>query len=157
MKRMAGGIYLFRTNKPYAILGVPLLGRHNGYVGQSKVYRLRWGQHVAGGGKYKNVAKLWSDLDPEPWRILPLPAWLFLRAPWAVDSLEALCILLTAPVYNVQLNGWNPRRIPPARLRRQRAWRDRAPLLLRISVLLLRLLVKLQLLVFVYLIWKALQ
>jgi hypothetical protein len=134
MRRLQGGIYLFRTNKPQAILGVPIIGRHNGYVGQSNAYRLRWSQHTAGGGKFKSTAKPWSDLDPEPWRILPLPAWTFLRAPWLVDALEALCIFLLAPVYNDKLNKWNLRRISLKKQASQRRFREDAPAWLRISL-----------------------
>jgi len=143
VKRLQGGIYLFRTNKPWAILGLPIIGRHNGYVGQSVAYSLRWRQHTAGGGKFKSVAKAWSDLDPEAWRILPLPGWMFARTPWAVNFLELLCIVLLAPVYNDKMNHWNLRRISKQRAHSQRTWREWAPLLLRISVMLLVLLVKL--------------
>lgn len=143
---MRGGIYLFRTNKPYSILGMPLIGRHNGYTGQSNAYALRWQQHTAGGGKFKSTAKSWSDLDPEPHRILPLPAWMFLRCPRVVDALEALCIVLTAPVYNVQLNKWNPRRISPKDAKEQRLFREGASAPWRIGVMLLRAGVKLLLL-----------
>lgn len=121
---MKGGIYLARTNKPYSIFGMPLIGRHNGYTGQSNTYKLRWPQHVQGGGKFKSTAKPWSDLDPEFHRILPLPAWLFLHAPKVVNFLEGVCIVLTAPVYNVELNKWNPRRISVEKQKKQRAWRN---------------------------------
>lgn len=154
MKRLCGGIYLFRTNKPYSILGLPLIGRHNGYTGQSNAYALRWQQHTAGGGKFKSTAKSWSDLDPEPWRILPLPAWLFAHAPRVVNALEAVCIVLTAPVYNVQLNKWNPRRITPVRAKAQRQWRSSTFGVLRISFMLLHSLPKFLLLVGAFLLLR---
>jgi hypothetical protein len=130
-----GGIYLFRTRKPYAMIGLPVIGRHNGYTGQTRDYRLRWAQHIIGGGKYRAVPKSWSDLDPKPWRILPLPRWLFLHAPRVVDLLEAVCIFATAPVYNVQLNKGNLRRISLQRAAMQRRFRDNAPTSWRIGAM----------------------
>jgi hypothetical protein len=143
VKRMQGGIYLARTNKPYSIFGWPIVGRHNGYTGQSKAYRLRWQQHAQGGGKFKSVPKSWSDLDPEFYRILPLPAWMFERAPRIVNLLEGACIVLTAPVYNIQLNKWNPRRISKKRAEKQRRWREGNPPLLRSMISAIRSILKL--------------
>lgn len=121
------GVYLFRTRKPHAPFGLPLLGRHNGYVGQTNSYAHRYEQHVKGGGRYRVRAKEWADLDPHFYRILPLPRWLFICTPWVVNILEALCILVLMPVYNDRLNGWNLRRISIKRQRAHRFMRDSTP------------------------------
>lgn len=44
---------------------------------------------------------------------------------WLMHPLETLVIRLTWPRYNVDKNGWNPRRITPGRARAQRLERDR--------------------------------
>lgn len=119
------GIYLERTRKPHALIGLPVIGRHNGYVGQSTSYFHRHGQHVRGGGTYNSIAKPWSDLEPKQWRILPLPRWMFDTLPWFVDFCERMCILLLLPVYNDSMNHGNPRRIPLHKQRQQRASRDK--------------------------------
>lgn len=154
MKRLGSGIYLARTNKPYAIFGLPLIGRHNGYVGQSNAYELRWAQHTHGGGKFKSVAKGWSDLDPEFHRIIPLPKWMFERTPKVVDALEWLAIKLLLPVYNDKMNHSNPRRIPKERLWKQRRFRTETSGGIRISIMLLRSSFKLLLLLGAFLLLR---
>lgn len=121
------GIYLFRTRKPHAPFGLPIIGRHNGYVGQSNDYARRYEQHIRGGGRYNVRAKHWSDLRPRFHRILPLPRWMFELTPWAVNMIEALCILVLLPVYNVKLNKHNLRRISLQRQRAHRFMRDSTP------------------------------
>lgn len=126
-KTSGQGVYLFRTRKPHAPFGLPVLGRHNGYVGQTNSYARRYEQHVHGGGRYRVRAKEWADLQPRFYRILPLPQWLFEWAPWAVNALEALCIFALMPVYNDKLNRWNLRRISIKRQRAHRFMRDSTP------------------------------
>lgn len=121
------GIYLFRTRKPHAPFGLPIIGRHNGYVGQSNNYARRYEQHIRGGGRYNVRMKHWSDLQPRFHRILPLPRWMFELTPWAVNMIEALCILVLLPVYNVKLNKHNLRRISLNRQRAHRFMRDSTP------------------------------
>lgn len=121
------GIYLFRTRKPHAPFGLPIIGRHNGYVGQSNDYARRYEQHIRGGGRYNVRAKHWSDLRPRFHRILPLPRWMFDLTPWAVNVIEALCIFVLLPVYNVKLNKHNLRRISLQRQRAHRFMRDSTP------------------------------
>lgn len=128
MKKTSGqGIYLFRTRKPHAPFGLPVIGRHNGYVGQTNSYARRYEQHVKGGGRYSVRAKHWSDLDPRFYRILPLPRWVFEWTPWVVSVIEALCIFVLLPVYNVKLNRHNIRRISLRRQRAHRFMRDSTP------------------------------
>ncbi len=114
------GCYVWRTRKPHAFLGLPIIGRHTAYVGETSSRYHRDRQHRYGGGTYGHTAKMWADLDP---KVYALPCLL----PWwkpARKAQEKLWILLLAPVYNVQWNGWNPRRITPRQLERQRWARD---------------------------------
>lgn len=116
---MRGGVYVYRTRKPGARYNIPVLSRHVGYVGQSNNFRRRHEQHVNGGGEYNSIPKPWADLDPVCYRI-GLPDWKWLRL-----TVEALLIWTLFPVYNVQRNRANPRRITPAEARHHRAVRDR--------------------------------
>jgi hypothetical protein len=142
MKRCSGGIYLIRTRKHHVPFGLPIIGRHNGYVGKSKVYSLRWKQHLKGGGTYRSVAKEWADLDPMPIRLIPLPRLFTDTLPWVMTALEALCIWVLLPVYNDKLNRHNPRRVPLAKQRVQRALRDTSPRWTRWFAYLARMLAK---------------
>lgn len=118
--REAGG-YLWRTRKPHALIGLPIIGRHNAYVGETSSRRHRDAQHLQGSA-YGAPAKDWADLDP---RCYPLPM-MCPNAAWARKGQEWLYIKLLLPVYNVKHNGTNPRRITPAQARAQRAARGRA-------------------------------
>ncbi len=116
------GLYVHRTRKPHAFLGLPIIGRHTAYVGEtsSRYYRDR--QHRYGGGTYGAIAKSYTDLDL---KIYPLPC-LFPGWKWARKVQEKFWILLLLPVYNVQWNKANPRRISPRQAESMRWARDAA-------------------------------
>jgi hypothetical protein len=113
------GVYAYRTRKPGAIFGWPLLGRHWAYVGETLNFRLRHIQHTVGGGRYGNTAQPWADLDPKCVLRIPLPPW-----KWLLHAVETLLILALWPVYNHSKNLWNPRRIPLQVAKAMRAVRD---------------------------------
>lgn len=115
---MKGGVYVYRCNKPGAIIGLPFFGRHFAYVGETKSFYHRDIQHLRGGGTYDSVWKDWADLRPKCYRI-PLPPW-----KWLMRSVETVVIALAWPVYNQQKNMWNPRRISPRKAAAQRRDRD---------------------------------
>lgn len=118
MGKSKGGIYLIRTRKPRAILGLPLIGRHNGYVGLTSSYYHRERQHLLGGGVYGKAAKDWADLAPRFYRLLPLPNWR-----WLLEVVETLAIWVLVPVYNVKKQPpWNLRKISLRQAEGQR-WR----------------------------------
>lgn len=115
-----GEIYLYRVRKPGAILGLPVLGRHNGYIGQTRNPRARHGEHMNGGGRYGGPAAPWSDLAPRRYvlfRMTHCPQWL-------LNLAERVAIWALFPVYNDKMNRHNPRRISRPRARRQRLARD---------------------------------
>ena len=120
--RMPGAVYAYRTRKPGALWGLPLLGRHWGYVGQTRNLKARHREHMEGGGRYQCIPKEWADLEPRRYvlfRMEHCPQWL-------LDLVEVVAIRLLAPVYNVQHNRGNLRRIRPSVARLQRAARDGA-------------------------------
>lgn len=117
--RLRGGVYVYRARKPGARLNLPIISRHFVYVGETSSFRHRHEQHTVGGGAYNAVAKPWNDLDPRVVLRIALP-----NVKWLRRSVETVLILLTAPVYNVAKNRWNPRRIPPLVAYRQRRTRD---------------------------------
>lgn len=123
-----GGIYLWRTRKPHAILGLPIIGRHNGYVGMTSCYSARGGQHLNGSVTYGSVPASWSDLAPKCYKILPLPAFLThgtWRRALVMKRLETLVIGLLLPVYNDRQQApWNLRKVSRASAKRARANRD---------------------------------
>jgi hypothetical protein len=100
------GLYVWRTRKPHALLGLPVIGRHNAYVGMTSSRYHRDLQHIHGGSKGTPPAP-WSDLSPRVYA-LPclLPGWEFARR-----VQEKFWILLLLPVYNQQFNKHNPRRL----------------------------------------------
>lgn len=144
------GCYVWRTRKPHAWLGISLRwlllaalligtglylaggwwwvalvlpffsGRHTAYVGQTSSRYFRDQQHLRGSTKYGSTGKPWADLDP---KCYPLPA-VFVHWRWARLSQETLWTGLLWPVYSVEKNRWNPRRITPASAQAQRASRD---------------------------------
>ena len=117
--KLRSGVYAYRTRKPMAILGLPFLGRHWAYVGETLNLELRHIQHTVGGGRYGTTAQPWADLDPRRVLRIPLPPW-----KWLLRSVETLLILLLWPVYNHSKNLWNPRRIPLQVAKAMRAVRD---------------------------------
>lgn len=137
-----GGLYLWRTRKPWAVFGLPIIGRHFGYGGRTSSFYHREGQHLGqerngGSAKMKDASKeaSWSDLSPKCYRI-PFPDWMS-ATPWRrknlVEPLETVLIALTCPVYNVdQQPPWNLRKIDRKTAAKQRAYRDAAGSLRRI-------------------------
>lgn len=121
-----GGVYAYRTNKPGAFFGWPIIGRHWGYVGESLSLWHRNRQHLLGGGKYDTTQQPWSDLKPKRYHI-PLPGWKPLLL-----LVEALAIALLWPVYNDKRNRWNPRRISRKMARAQRRARESGSITLRV-------------------------
>lgn len=115
---MRGGVYIYRTNKPGAIFGWPIFGRHFGYVGETVSFAHRHKQHLD--------KQPWSDLRPHCYRI-PLPGW-----KWLLHAVETLLILVLMPVYNHKKNLWNPRRIPLDTARLLRRERDGRSLMLSV-------------------------
>lgn len=117
-----GGVYVWRTRKPGALLGWPLIGRHTAYVGQTKSFAHRKRQHLGRpipNDPYASTGAAWSDLSPRCYEI-PLPTLrpLLLLAEWILSA-----VLL--PVYNVKPRiPWNPRRISRYRALQMRATRD---------------------------------
>lgn len=124
---MSGGVYVFRTRKPGAILGLPFLGRHFAYVGETTSFHHRIMQHVAGGGRFNAEQKHWADLDPKVALRIPLPPW-----KWLLRTVETLVILLVWPVYNHRKNLWNPRRVSLSMAAMQRRTRDRHDVAFRV-------------------------
>jgi hypothetical protein len=117
------GVYVWRTRKPGAILGWPILGRHTAYVGQSSSFAHRRRQHLgkpAPWDAYATTGQPWADLSPRCYEI-PLPPWKWLRllVEWAL-------IKVLFPVYNVKHNKANPRRISQPRAIQMRMQRERA-------------------------------
>jgi hypothetical protein len=115
------GCYMHRTRKPHAPIGLPIIGRHTAYVGETGSRYHRDRQHRFGGGTYGATAKVYADLDL---KIYPLPClWPNWKAARKVQ--EWLYIKALFPVYNVQHNGTNPRRIKPRVAESQRWERDK--------------------------------
>jgi hypothetical protein len=115
------GVYVYRTRKPGAPFGLPIIGRHFAYVGQSKRLDIRHRQHSGKPlpwDRYASTGQPWSDLNPVCYR-LRLPPWR-----WLLLLVEALLIGLLWPVYNIKLNKHNPRRITAYRAIQMRATRD---------------------------------
>ena len=113
-------IYAYRTRKPGAVFGLPIIGRHWAYVGRTNDLQRRHLEHILGGGPYGAVPKLWADLEPKRYVICRRRR----RREWRTHLLEWLFILLLLPVYNVSMNRRNPRRIGRAEQVRQRLARN---------------------------------
>lgn len=112
------GNYLVRTKKPHAPLGLPVIGRHNGYVGQTSSRYHRDRQHM--GLDPRVPASPWSDLDPRWWSLPSLPWW-----KWSRELSEWFWTIVLLPVYPVPKQApWNLRRISKASAARARAARD---------------------------------
>lgn len=117
---MPGQVYVWRTRKPGAILGLPIIGRHFGYGGQTRNPKMRDVEHLEGGGRYGHTCAPWSDLAPKKYVVFKMkhcPQWL-------LNTVEFLVIKLLFPVYNHAHNLTNPRRIPIPTARAQRVARD---------------------------------
>lgn len=117
-----GGVYIVRCRKPGAPWGLPIIGRHFGYVGETSSFAHRERQHK---GTYlatdtfrTGPGKPWSDLKPRFYRI-PLPFR------WVRKSAETILEWTLLPVYNVKKQPpYNFRKISPAAAVRQRKIRD---------------------------------
>jgi hypothetical protein len=136
-----GGIYLWRTNKPNALLGLPLFGRHNAYVGMTNSYAARGDQHLLGSVTYGKAPASWSDLKPKCYKILPLPAIIThgKHRRKIMKAFETAAIGLLIPVYNVtQQAPWNLRKISRNAAAQQRRQRDEYGIGYKIARLALR-------------------
>jgi hypothetical protein len=115
-----GGVYVWRTRKPGALLGWPIIGRHFAYVGETSSFKHRERQHLGRpipNDPYASTGAAWCDLAPRCYRI-PL------RGKWLRKIAEPLLVWTLFPVYNVQFNKHNPRRISRYRAIQMRATRD---------------------------------
>ena len=122
-----GGLYVWRTDKPHAWLGLPIIGRHFAYGGMTNSYSAREGQHLRGSVTYGSAPASWSDLRPKCYRLLPLPRVIThgKHRRKIMKALETLMIYALCPVYNVtQQPPWNLRKVSRARAVRERARRD---------------------------------
>lgn len=137
-----GGIYAWRTDKPHAFIGLPMIGRHWAYVGLTNSYYHRSGQHLRGSEVYGTKAASWSDLRPKCYKIFPMPSLLThgaLRRAITLEKMETLFIRLLFPVYN-EKKQWkfNPRKVSRAAAARERARRDELGSLYRLVKFALR-------------------
>lgn len=158
------GCYVWRTRKPTAFLGLslrwlllaavligaglwlagapwwPVLvlplfsGRHTAYVGETGNRYFRDNQHLFGDSRYRAAGKPWADLDP---RVYPLPC-LFPSWPTARKIQEKLYIWTMLPIYNVEWNTKNPRRITPMKAQQQRWARQKSGLKVNVGRTLAR-------------------
>lgn len=138
-----GGLYVARTDKPHAFLGLPIIGRHTGYVGMSNSFKIREGQHRNGSVTYGTTPASWSDLRPKFYRI-PLPRFILhgKHRRKVTKALETLLIYALCPRYNVaQQPPWNVRKTSRASAARERARRDMLGVGYRITRWALRMLV----------------
>lgn len=128
MAKKRGGLYVWRVDKPHALIGLPLIGRHFGYLGMTNSYYFRAQQHLAGSTKYGAAAARWSDLRPKCYKILPLPDFI-LHGRYRrriTFALETIAIWLLCPVYNdKQQPPYNLRKISKRSAAAQREARDK--------------------------------
>lgn len=121
----SAGRRLFRIGPGYIYMAVvqhPRSGRRVcGYVGKTiRDPRTRWNEHQFGGGRYGSAAQPWSDTIIE-WRVLHSSRRMTALGLHLREWINIKCRL---PLYNIQMNRANPRRIPPWTARNQRATRD---------------------------------
>lgn len=115
------GVYAWRAKKPNAPLGLPLIGRHWAYVGQTSSRWHRDNQHLSGDARYGSQAASWSDLEP---KCYPLPC-LFPSWRWSRELSEWFWTWVLLPVYPEKKQApWNLRRISRARAAKQRSARE---------------------------------
>lgn len=127
-------IYAYRTDKPHAPLALPIIGRHWGYAGRTNDPKRRDLEHVQGGGRYAAVAKDWADLRPKRRVVFGMKT----RTEAMTHFLEWITIKVLLPVYNVDMNRTNPRRITPRQAKAQRFARDQFGTTARLTKLGLR-------------------
>lgn len=117
-------IYVYRTRKPHAPIGLPFLSRHFAYGGRTVDPAARHREHTVGGrgGRFGNKPpQPWSNLEPTRHVVFPLKS----RTRLTTHLLEVLVIRGLLCVYNHQHNLGNPRRISLRRARVQRVLRDK--------------------------------
>lgn len=115
------GCYVWRTRKPHAVIGLPIVGRHVGYVGETNNRYFRDRQHKHGDSRYSARDAAWSDLEP---KVYPLPC-LFPSNALARKTQETFWIWLLCPVYNEQKQPpYNVRRIRKHKAQQLRWKRD---------------------------------
>lgn len=116
-RRTRAGIYLARVDRHRG------WGRVVGYVGRSWDAPARFRCHEGACGRHPNC-------HPKPWTIGLNHRWHWIRVPWwlswkwSMAIMEALTIWALLPLYNVQLNTKNPRRVKPSDARLQLAARQ---------------------------------
>lgn len=114
------GVYVWRVRKPHAVFGLPFIGRHFGYLGQSSSFYHRDRQHE--GKDSRHPAASWSDLEP---RVYRLPC-LFPQWRWSRELSESAWTWLLCPVYPERKQPpWNLRKISRIRAANMREARDR--------------------------------
>lgn len=139
-----GGLYVWRTDKPHALIGLPFIGRHFAYTGMTNSYYHREAQHLQGSVTYGTLRASWSDLRPKCYRILPLPGLIThgRHRRKIMKALETLMIYALCPVYNdKQQAPWNLRRKSRQAAARERARRDLLGFHYRMMKFILRMIV----------------
>jgi len=157
MSKRAGGLYVWRTDKPHAIIGLPIIGRHFAYAGMTNSYYWREQQQLKGSVKYGTAPYSWSDLRPKRYKVLPLhPFWTHGRHRRKVmKALETLLIWVLCPVYNdTQQAPYNLRRISRRSAAAQRVARDELGIAARYAKAFLRLCVWVMLIIAAIMIWR---
>lgn len=162
-RKRKGGVYVWRTKKPGALIGLPFTGclagavvacvwlhvigvawfiglavllfsgTHFAYVGETVSFYHRERQHRGNldtEDEFKSTGQPWADLNAKIVMRIPLPTSARSALGKRVQkmmlrSVESFFIVIFAPVYNDAKNRWNPRRIPKAVAKAQRAARDR--------------------------------
>lgn len=130
-RRKRGGLVsrLFGTARPGEIYGYRTLRpsrrgpRHWAYVGKTRGAAYRHRQHMGiklVTDRFDSPGQPWNDLDPKRYVL-----WKSRRVRgWRLALMELIFIRALSPVYNVQMNIGNPRRIPLRTAERQRRRRD---------------------------------
>jgi hypothetical protein len=116
-------IYAYRTRKPHGFTRIPVIGTHWGYAGRTRNPKRRDAQHRYGyvwDGERK-PAQPWSDLITSRRVIFRRKR----RMEITTHLLEMITIRVLFPVYNIQMNRTNPRRIKPWEAQAQRRYRNR--------------------------------
>lgn len=143
-------VYAYRTDKPHAPVALPLIGRHWGYAGRTNNAKRRNQEHLVGGGQYAAVAKPWADLRPKRRVIFRMKS----RTEAMTHFLEWITIKALLPVYNVDMNRTNPRRITPRQATAQRYARDQFGTTARLSKLGLRWISYVGLVAILWAVWR---
>lgn len=148
-ERTTEEVYAYRTDKPHAPLGLPIIGRHWGYGGRTNNPRRRHTEHVIGGGPYGHTQKPWADLRPRRFVIFRMKR----RTELMTHFLEWLTIKILLPVYNHDMNLTNPRRITLKAQKAQRFARDQFGTTARLTKMGLRWLLLAAVLVAAWFVW----